>query len=91
MLIQSHSLLAKLLGKKLCQKTVSLGATAWPRVAGSEGVRERQPGEGPETTCRPPALGGVGKCGEPGLLWGGGGAGAGTGFLTPLSGGHWGT
>lgn len=38
MLIQSHSLLAKLLDSMLCQKTlVSLGATALPSHVGSEG------------------------------------------------------
>lgn len=62
MLIQSHSLLAKLLDSMLCQKTlVSLGATALPSHVGSERGREGQRGEG---ACQPPALGGEGKWGE---------------------------
>lgn len=36
MLIQSHSLLAKLLNNILCQKTVSLGTTTSPYHVGSE-------------------------------------------------------
>lgn len=62
MLIQSHSLLAKLLGNILCQKTLSAWVPPPPLPCGlREGEGETTWRWAPEPTCQPPPLRREGK------------------------------